>query len=278
MSTARTAIVTGAGGGIGQAFCKALVRSGIQVLAVDLLRGRLAALDAEVKAGGLQNLLQTLAIDQCAASANERIIDLALSRFGTVDILVNNIGIGQGSLRADNWLNPVKFWEVTESQWQRYFAINSTSGFLLSRLAAPLMVERGWGRIINVTTSLGSMLRRGYTPYGPSKAALEALTSIMAHDLAGTGVTANVLVPGGVTNTPMIPDESRFDRSELLQPEVMVAPLLHLVSDAAAEITGQRFLAIDWDASLQADQAAAKAGAPVAWRGIATMPVFPPSR
>ncbi len=278
MSTIRTAIVTGAGGGIGQAFCKALAGDGIQVLAVDLLRNRLDTLEADLRSAGLQGRLHALAIDQCAASASERIIETALGHFGAVDILINNIGIGQGSLRADNWLNPLKFWEVTESQWARYFAINSTSGFLLSRLAAPLMVERRWGRIVNVTTSLGSMLRRGYTPYGPSKAALEALTSIMAHDLAGTGVTANVLVPGGVTNTPMIPDESRFDRSELLQPEVMVAPLRHLVSDEAGNITGQRFLAIDWDDTIPPAQAAGKAAAPVAWRGIATMPVFPPSR
>jgi NAD(P)-dependent dehydrogenase (short-subunit alcohol dehydrogenase family) len=137
------------------------------------------------------------------------------------------------------------------------------------------MVAQRWGRIVNITTSLGSMLRRGYTPYGPSKAAAEALTSVMAHDLDGTGVTANVLVPGGVTNTPMIPDASRFDRSKLLQPEVMVPPLLFLAAEESAAVSGQRFLAIDWDPALPPAEAAAKAGAPVAWRGIAAMPVFP---
>ena len=65
-------------------------------------------------------------------------------------------------------------------------------------------MREGWGRIVNVTTSLGTMLSAGSPIYGPSKAALEALSAIMAKDLDGTGVTVNVLVRGGITNTPML--------------------------------------------------------------------------
>ncbi|MGC1294179.1 MAG: SDR family oxidoreductase, partial [Alloacidobacterium sp.] len=75
--------------------------------------------------------------------------------------------------------------------------------------------------------------------YGPSKAALEALSAIMAKDLDGTGVTVNVLVPGGITNTPMV-SESGLDRAKMIQPEVMTPPLLWLVSDAAGKVTGRR--------------------------------------
>jgi NAD(P)-dependent dehydrogenase (short-subunit alcohol dehydrogenase family) len=81
------------------------------------------------------------------------------------------------------------------------------------------MMRQGWGRIINVMTSLGTMLNAGSPTYGPSKVALEALSAIMAKDLDGTGVTVNVLVPGGVTNTPMISDEAGFLRDKLIQPE-----------------------------------------------------------
>jgi hypothetical protein len=109
---------------------------------------------------------------------------------------------------------------------------------------------------------------------GPSKAALEALSAIMAKDLDGTGVTVNVLVPGGITNTPMV-SESGFDRAKMIQPEVMVSPLLWLVSDAAAKVTGRRFLGVHWDPALPPEQAAEKAGAPVAWTSIATMPITP---
>ena len=119
------------------------------------------------------------------------------------------------------------------------------------------------------------MLNAGNPTYGPSKAALEALSAIMAKDLDDTGVTVNVLVPGGVTNTPMIADEAGFDRTTLIQPDVMVPPLLWLVSDAAAQTTGRRFLGVQWDAALPPEQAAERAGAPVAWTSIATMPITP---
>jgi NAD(P)-dependent dehydrogenase (short-subunit alcohol dehydrogenase family) len=118
------------------------------------------------------------------------------------------------------------------------------------------------------------MLNAGSPTYGPSKAALEALSAIMAKDLDGTGVTVNVLVPGGITNTPMV-SESGFDPAKMIQPEVMVAPLLWLVSDAAGKVTGRRFLGIHWDPELPPEQAVEKAGAPVAWTSIATMPIAP---
>ena len=85
------------------------------------------------------------------------------------------------------------------------------------------------------------MIRGGSPTYGPSKAALEAFSAVMAKDLAGTGVTVNVLVPGGMTNTGMIPPEAGYDRGEMIQPEVMAPPLNWLVSDAAAAVTGRRF-------------------------------------
>ena len=97
----------------------------------------------------------------------------------------------------------------------------------------------------------------------------------MAKDLDGTGVTVNVLVPGGVTNTPMISDEAGFDRGKLIQPEVMGPPLVWLVSDAAGRVSGRRFLAVHWDTRLPPEAAAEKAGAPAAWTSIATMPITP---
>jgi NAD(P)-dependent dehydrogenase (short-subunit alcohol dehydrogenase family) len=140
------------------------------------------------------------------------------------------------------------------------------------------MMRRKWGRIVNITTSLGTMIRDGSPTYGPSKAALEAFSAIMAKDLAGSGVTVNVLVPGGVTNTPMVPLEAGFDRAEMIQPTVMAPPLNWLVSDMAGQVTGRRFLAVHWDPSLPPEEAAAKAGAPVAWTEIATMPIEPSRR
>ena len=98
--------------------------------------------------------------------------------------------------------------------------------------------------------------------------------AVLAADLKGTGVTSNVLVPGGVTNTGIVGDEAG-DRARMLQPEIMVPPLLWLISDAATGVTARRFVAMDWDASLPGGQAAEKAGVPIAWLGIARMPVEP---
>jgi hypothetical protein len=88
-------------------------------------------------------------------------------------------------------------------------------------------------------------------------------------------VSVNVLVPGGITNTPMIADNAGFARAGMIQPEIMAPPLVWLVSDAAGNVTGRRFLAIRWDSTLPPEQAAEKAGAAVAWTSIATMPIRP---
>ena len=203
---------------------------------------------------------------------------LARDRFGTIDILVNNAGVGQATLRSDNRQNPIRFWEVTPEQWRLFVAVHTNAPMALSRAVVHDMMRQRWGRIVNVTTSLGTMIRAGSPTYGPSKAALEAFSAIMAKDLDGTGVTVNVLVPGGATNTGMIPAEAPYAREEMIQPEVMAPPLVWLVSNAAAGVTGRRFLAVHWDPKLPPEQAAEKAGAPIAWTSIATMPIEPPRR
>ena len=117
------------------------------------------------------------------------------------------------------------------------------------------------------------MVREGYLLYGSSKAAAESAMAVLAADLMGTGVTSNVLVPGGVTDTPLVGEAG--DRSKMLRPEILVPPLLYLVSEEAAGVNAQRFIAADWDTSLSPAQAAAGAGAPIAWLSIARMPIEP---
>jgi NAD(P)-dependent dehydrogenase (short-subunit alcohol dehydrogenase family) len=219
--------------------------------------------------------LLTITADLTDDDAPDAITKATRGKFGRVDILVNNAGIGPGAIRPDSWQSPLKFWEITPDQWRRFVAVHTTAPLALTNAVVPEMMRQGWGRIVNVTTSLGTMLNAGNPTYGPSKAALEALSAIMAKDLDGCGVTVNVLVPGGMTNTPMISDEAGFDRTKLIQPEVMVPPLLWLVSDAAGKVTGRRFLGVHWDPALPPEQAVERAGAPVAWTSIATMPITP---
>jgi NAD(P)-dependent dehydrogenase (short-subunit alcohol dehydrogenase family) len=271
----RVAIVTGAAGGIGRAMVRGLLAAGVRVAGVDRDRQPLEALAASAREQGKADDLLTIQTDLTNDPAVDEITKAARSRFGRIDILVNNAGIGPGSIRPDSWQRSLKFWEITPDQWRLFVAVHTTAPLALANAVVPEMMRQGWGRIINVTTSLGTMLNAGSPTYGPSKAALEALSGIMAKDLDGAGVTVNVLVPGGVTNTPMISDEAGFERASLIQPEVMAPPLVWLVSDAAGKVTGRRFLAVHWDTGLPPEQAAEKAGAPVAWTSIATMPITP---
>jgi NAD(P)-dependent dehydrogenase (short-subunit alcohol dehydrogenase family) len=272
--TQRVAIVTGAAGGIGRAMVRGLLAAGIRVAGVDRDREPLAVLAANANEESDADDLLTIPTDLTSDSAAEEITKATRDRFGRIDILVNNAGIGPGAIRPDSWQRPLKFWEITPDQWRRFVAVHTTAPLALANAVVPNMMRQGWGRIVNVTTSLGTMLNAGSPTYGPSKAALEALSAIMSKDLDGTGVTVNVLVPGGITNTPMV-SASGFDRAKMIQPEVMVPPLLWLVSDAAGKVTGRRFLGVHWDPELPPEQAAEKAGAPVAWTSIATMPITP---
>ena len=274
----RVALVTGAAGGIGRALVGGLLGAGLKVAAVDRTAEGLAELAQAAQERQQGANLMTIEADLAEDASIAEIVAAARARFGTIDILVNNAGVGQASLRSDNREKPIKFWEVTPEQWKLFVAVHTNAPMALSRALVHDMMRQKWGRIVNVTTSLGTMIRDGSPTYGPSKAALEAFSAIMAKDLAGSGVTVNVLVPGGMTNTGMIPLAAGYAREELIQPAVMAPPLNWLVSDAAAQTTGRRFLAVHWDASLAPEEAAAKAGAPVAWTEIATMPIEPPRK
>jgi NAD(P)-dependent dehydrogenase (short-subunit alcohol dehydrogenase family) len=139
----------------------------------------------------------------------------------------------------------------------------------------PMMKQR-WGRIISVTTSLDTMYRKGNAPYGPSKAGHEALLATIAHEVEGTGVTANVLTPGGGSNTNLIPKDTSDDyRKALIRPEVMRAPAVWLASAEADGFNGQRIIAYYWDERLPLDQRLKKAAAPAAWPQLGIQGVRP---
>ena len=274
-SDRQTAIVTGAGSGIGRAIALGLLGAGVDVAAVDREEAWLGTLTEAAAAARPAGALQTIAADLAQPDSFARIVSSVLAQFGKIDVLVNNAGVGQGAIRADQRRNPIRFWEITPEQWSRFVAVNATAPLMMARAVAPHMIERKRGRIIGVTTSLGTMIRGGYTLYGASKAAAEAAHAVMAADLAGTGVTVNVLVPGGMTDTRIIPEAEVAAREKLIRPEVMVPPLLWLISDAARDVTARRFLAVHWDGTIPPAQAAEACGAPIAWTSIGVLPIEP---
>jgi NAD(P)-dependent dehydrogenase (short-subunit alcohol dehydrogenase family) len=176
-----------------------------------------------------------------------RAVDTAVERFGRLDILVNNAGRGMKYVSDSFLTEPTQFWKVEPETWRLVIETNVNGPFLMARSAVPVMLKTGWGRIINVSMNHETMRRRGFSPYGPSKAALESETAIWAQDLAGTGVTVNALLPGGATLTGMIPDGvSAALRASLLKPDIIVPPLLWLTSTEADDMTGRRFVATRW--------------------------------
>jgi NAD(P)-dependent dehydrogenase (short-subunit alcohol dehydrogenase family) len=256
-SEAHVIIVTGAGGGLGSTMTRGLLAAGRRVAAVDLVASGLAALPAGER-------LLTLTGDIRDAAACARIVADVEKHFGAVHGLINNAAIGP-------WYTPEgkspRFYELPAARWQQTIDTNVNGTFLMTHAVAPRLIAGGWGRIVNVTTSLATMTMGGMAPYGPSKAAIEGVTGVMAADLAGTGVSANVLVPGGAADTQMVPQFAAPDRTKLISPQVMVAPIVWLTSRSSDGVTARRFIGIHWDPTAAVADNLRTAGAPVAWPG-----------
>jgi len=233
-----------------------------------------AAALAEIakQAAGLKGRVQTVVADLAHPDSFAHVTGSALITYGRIDALVNNAGIGQASVRNGE-RKPIRFWETTPEQWGRFIAVNAAAPINMARAVLPHMMAAKQGRIVTVTTSLGTMVREGYLLYGSSKAAAESAMAVLAADLAGTGVASNVLVPGGTTDTPLVGEAT--NRDKMLKPAIMVPPLLWLLSDEARAVNGKRFIAVDWDLMLPPAQAAENAVAPIAWLSIARMPIEP---
>jgi NAD(P)-dependent dehydrogenase (short-subunit alcohol dehydrogenase family) len=177
-------------------------------------------------------------------------VDAVYERFGGVDVLVNNAGIGMRTVNPRFMTDPQPFWEVSDAGFRDVLETKATGTFLVSRAVVPRMLDDGAGRVITISMSETTMTRRGFVPYGPSGAAVEALARVMAADLAGTPVAANILLPGGPTATEMVPDDiSEEVRARLLDPSVMGAPIVWLASPAAEGVHDERIIAhnfADW--------------------------------
>lgn len=256
-------IVTGAARGLGKAMAGGLIAAGATVVGVDL-PGE-AELDQTARELGKKFL--PFAADVTEEINCERVVKHALEKASGLHVLINNAGVGMQVINTYHSSEPIPFWKLEPRQWRDMLTSNATTQFLMARACVPHLIAQGWGRIINVTTSHVTMVVPGFTPYGPSKAAAEAHSVIMAAALEGTGVTVNVLVPGGAANTRMISDTKQYpDRSVLVQPRKMIAPAVWIASSQSDGVTSRRFIAKNWDESLTPAEAALAASSPAGWR------------
>jgi len=227
--TGKVAIVAGGGGGMGRAMALALVEKGAKVAVFDVRQENVDEVVEEAVAIGDSECAIPLVSDITKIDDCLSAVQETIDTFNSVDILVNAAGLGMATLKDDYWNDNLKFWNADIDRFNALMTVN-------------------WNG-----------------PYGPSKAALEAATSVWSKDLEGTGVTANVLVPGGPVNTDFIPENAPFDRTKLTQPEVMQAPICWLASDLSDGVTNMRFVARSWDSEASLEDAIRESGGPCAW-------------
>ena len=239
------ALVTGGTSGLGLAMSQALAEAGARVVLTGRTEQRVQ--EAASRIGDLVSGLVMDVRDEQSVSAG---VDRALAALGGIDVLVNNAGIGMRTVNPDFMTEPAGFWHVSPDGFRDLFATNVLGYFLVARAVVPHMLEVGRGKIVNISVNETTMRRRGFIPYGPSRAATDALSHVMAADLAGTGIDVNLLLPGGATRTGMTPDSTPENvRATWLDPAIMGPPICWLASQASDGITDQRIVATDFSSS-----------------------------
>jgi NAD(P)-dependent dehydrogenase (short-subunit alcohol dehydrogenase family) len=238
------ALVTGGTSGLGLAMAQALAGAGAAVVITSRSAERAAAAAARIP-GALG-----LAADAGDEVSVARAADEAWSRLGGIDLLVNNAGLGMKTVNPRFLAEPQGFWKVPPEGFRAVIDVNLTGYFLMARELTPRMLAAGSGRIVNVSMNHTTMTRQGFVPYGPSRAGAEALSRIMAADLADSPVRVNMLLPGGATETGMVPDGDRPAGLTLIDPAVMGPPIVWLASPQARDVHDERIVATGFEAWL----------------------------
>ena len=230
----KTALVTGATGGLGGAIARALHKQGAKVAISGRQADRLAALAAE-----LGSRVEVCPCDLARKEEVAKLIDTASAKLGRLDILVNNAGLTKDNL----------FMVMKDEQWDEVIAVNLTSTFMLMRAAARAMMraKTGYGRIINISSVSGIIGNPGQGNYAAAKAGMIGMSKSLARELASRGITVNCIAPGFIS-TPMTDALNEKQTASIKEaipaqkfgtPEDVAAATVYLASLEAAYVTGQ---------------------------------------
>ena len=233
----RTALVTGAGRGIGKAIAAELARGGVHVICASKNPANCGAVAAEIQAAG--GKARALPIDVTDGAAIAKTTAELLAEFETIDILVNNAGITRDGL----------LFRMSDDDWNAVLATNLTSAFHWTKLLGRAMTQKRWGRIVNIASVAGLSGNAGQTNYAAAKAGLIGFSKSVAREFARRSVTCNVVAPGFI-RTDMTAGLSQDVTSAALQfiplqrfgePADVAALTAFLCSEEAGYITGQVF-------------------------------------
>jgi NAD(P)-dependent dehydrogenase (short-subunit alcohol dehydrogenase family) len=242
----RVALVTGAGRGIGRAIAIELAKAGTLVAISARSQSELDAVQAEIAAAGGQVL--AVCADLADRTAPARLVAQVRDHWGPIEILVNNAGVGSSQ-------DPKPLVDFDDNFWELTFAVNVTAPYLLTKLVLPSMIERRWGRIVNIASVNAKIPSLHGAAYTASKHAVVGLTKAAAREVAEHGITVNAVCPG-VTRTIMNDKRLDYDvrrtgrtRQQLeaeasplgrrLDPEEIASLAVFLAGDSAGAITGQ---------------------------------------
>ena len=237
------ALVTGGTTGLGRAMAQALAQAGAQTVVTSRDDGH-----AEEAAKRLCGDALGIAMDVRDDASVQAGVKKIYAKLGSIDVLVNNAGIGMRTVNPRFLTEPQPFWVVSPEGFRDVVETKLTGSFLVARAVVRRMLQAGGGRVVTISMNTDTMTRRGFVPYGPSGAGVEALAGVLAADLAGTAVTANILLPGGATATGMVPEEVSDEvRARLLDPAIMGPPIVWLSSPQAAGLHGERIVATEFE-------------------------------
>jgi NAD(P)-dependent dehydrogenase (short-subunit alcohol dehydrogenase family) len=232
----RVAVVTGGGGGLGTAMCLALAKAGADIVVTDFRVEDGEKTAAKVVAAGRKAVL--FPADITKSDQVNDMMTKAINQWGKVDILVNCAGIVREEV-------PKPFWEISDFEWHRGIDTNLTGAFYCSRAVAKHMVDRQYGKIINIASGFGMRGRRGSFMYNVAKAGVILFTMSLALTLAQYGVKVNAIAPGLFQT---LGPNDRYDAVASFipmgragQPSEIGALAVYLASDASDYATGEVF-------------------------------------
>jgi 3-oxoacyl-[acyl-carrier protein] reductase len=236
----KVAVITGAARGMGQTISLAYSREGAAVSLWDIDEKGLAETAGEIARESGNGVL-SIRTDVTRESEVDSALKATLGRFGQIDILLNSAALKMAAIVPREKRSTFRFWEIDPERWRRLLEVNVTGTFLCCRAVGEEMARRRSGSIINMTTGDETKLRRGYSPYGSSKAAVEAFSVSIAEELQPDGVRVNLLQPGGAVNL-------RGENDPTLLPyDVIVPAAVFLASDDSRDLYGAIIVANDWN-------------------------------